>query len=114
MPFSHLPTALATFFRRLLCLLDPRPAARLPALLVGALFAAGRRTVTSWLRAAGVADDFRPCYRALGSLGHHTDACAVSALGPLEGLLPGDELTVALDDTPTARYGRHVAGAGIS
>ena len=33
---------------------------RLPVLLIGMLFANGRRTVTSWLRAAGVSDDF-PC-----------------------------------------------------
>ena len=31
---------------------------RLPVLLAGILFANGRRTVTSWLRAAGVSDDF--------------------------------------------------------
>ena len=31
---------------------------RLPVLLTGILFANGRRTVTSWLRAAGVSDDF--------------------------------------------------------
>ncbi len=30
---------------------------RLPVLLVGILFAQGRRTVTTWLRAAGVSDD---------------------------------------------------------
>ena len=30
---------------------------RLPVLLVGILFASGRRTVTTWLRAAGVSDD---------------------------------------------------------
>ena len=30
---------------------------RLPVLLAGILFAAGRRTVSSWLRAAGVSDD---------------------------------------------------------
>ncbi len=30
---------------------------RLPVLLLGILFASGRRTVTSWLRAAGVSDD---------------------------------------------------------
>ena len=35
---------------------------RLPVLLVGILFAQGRRTVTSWLRAAGVSDDFRGYY----------------------------------------------------
>ena len=35
---------------------------RLPVLLVGILFANGRRTVTSWLRAAGISDDFDDYY----------------------------------------------------
>ena len=35
---------------------------RLPVLLVGMLFAAGRRTVAAWLRAAGVADDWKSYY----------------------------------------------------
>lgn len=32
---------------------------RLPVLSVGVLFARGRRTVTTWLRAAGVSPDFQ-------------------------------------------------------
>lgn len=32
---------------------------RLPVLLTGLLFASGRRTVTTWLRAAGVSDDYQ-------------------------------------------------------
>ncbi len=49
---------------------------RLPVLLVGILFATGRRTVTSWLRAAGVSDDFRDEWhcrlwrKGLGGSGH--------------------------------------------
>ncbi len=35
---------------------------RLPALLAGSLFAHGRRTVTIWLRAAGVSDDYQDYY----------------------------------------------------
>jgi len=35
---------------------------RLPVLLVGMLFAGGRRTVTTWLRAAGVSDDYQDYY----------------------------------------------------
>ena len=31
---------------------------RLPVLMTGMLLAGGRRTVTSWLRAAGVTDDY--------------------------------------------------------
>ena len=35
---------------------------RLAVLLLGILFAGGRRTVTTWLRAAGVSDDFQDYY----------------------------------------------------
>jgi hypothetical protein len=35
---------------------------RLPVLLAGILFAVGRRTVSSWLRAAGVSTDFQDYY----------------------------------------------------
>ena len=48
--------------------LDPRSAPRLVRLFLGALLAAGRRTVTAWLRAAGVAAGFRAYYRLLPGL----------------------------------------------
>ena len=40
----------------------PRNRWRLPVLLTGILFAHGRRTVTTWLRAAGVSPDFQDYY----------------------------------------------------
>jgi hypothetical protein len=43
---------------------------RLPVLLLGILFANGRRTVTRWLRAVGVSDDFCDYYYFLASVGH--------------------------------------------
>jgi hypothetical protein len=98
---------------RLVATLDPRNAWRVPILLVGALFATGRRTVTAWFRACGITDDFRPAYSAIYSTGRRVDSCAVSVLDALEGLVDGDELTVILDDTPTARYGPCIDGAGI-
>src|SRR5437764_11178141 len=61
-PFSHLPALLTSAFAALAHWLDRRSAARLPLLLVGLLFARGRHTVTSWFRAAGIADDYRPAY----------------------------------------------------
>jgi hypothetical protein len=111
--FSFLPPLLATALLRLVATLDPRNAWRVPVLLVGALFATGRRTVTAWFRAAGITTDFRPAYSAIYSVGRRVDACAVSVREPLEGLVEGDELTVILDDTPTARYGPCIDGAGI-
>ena len=78
MPLSHLPALLTTAFADLAHWLDRRSAARLPLLLLGILFASGRRTVTSWFRAAGITDDFRPAYATVCAVGRHTDDMAVS------------------------------------
>ena len=49
---------------------------RLAPLLMGLLFAQGRRTVSSWLRAAGVSDDFQDYYYFLSMLGRKTKPLA--------------------------------------
>ena len=56
--------------------LHARIRCRLPVLLVGILFAHGRRTVTTWLRAAGVSDDFQDYYYFLAALGRKTKSIA--------------------------------------
>jgi hypothetical protein len=76
MPLSQLPTLLSVCFADLSAALDRRSAPRLLRLLVGALFAKGRRTVTSWFRAAGISTDFRQAYNALGAAGRHAEALA--------------------------------------
>ena len=59
MPFSHLPPLLTSTFSCLASWLHKRSALRLPRLLLGVLFATGRRTVTSWFRAAAIAGYWR-------------------------------------------------------
>ena len=117
MPFSHLPAALSACFCHIVGLLDRRSAQRLLRLLRGALFARGRRTVTSWFRAAGITTDFRPAYHALRAAGRRASSIAHRLLGcallPLIRQTPGDHLLFGIDDTPTARYGPCVQGAGI-
>jgi len=113
MPLSHLPTLLTTAFLDLSHWLQKRSAARLPRLLVGILFARGRRTVTSWFRAAGIRDDYRPAYTTVCAVGRQASHLAVSALHTVTPLLSGPRLRVAIDDTPTPRYGPEVEGAGI-
>ncbi len=54
MPLSQLPALLSACFPDITAALDRRSAPRLLLLFVGALFAKGRRTVTSWFRAAGI------------------------------------------------------------
>ncbi|MFQ5730952.1 MAG: hypothetical protein ACE5KM_03245 [Planctomycetaceae bacterium] len=46
---------------------------RLPVVLVGMLFANGRRTVTSWLRAAGLSDEFNDDDYFLSALGRKVE-----------------------------------------
>jgi hypothetical protein len=95
--------------------LHPRSAARLARLLAGAALAAGRRTVTSWLRAAGLQDEFRPAYATVAAAGRKADlVAALIARRVLAPLLPGTgRLLLAIDDTPTRRYGPKVQGAGL-
>jgi len=117
MPLSHLPAPMSAWLSRIGGALDRRSAPRLLSLLVGALFARGRRTVTSWFRAAGITADFRPAYNALWAAGRRAPAVAYQLLAwvvrPLWRATPGDHLLFALDDTPTARYGPCVQGAGV-
>lgn len=117
MPFSHLPTTLSAWLTLLTGALDRRSAPRLLRLLLGALLAKGRRTVTSWFRAAGITSDFRRAYSALWAAGRRAESLAgrllIAALLPLMRRAAGRRLLFALDDTPTARYGPCVEGAGV-
>ena len=113
MPFSHLPPLLTSTFSCLAAWLHKRSAVRLPQLLLGILFATGRRTVTSWFRAAAITDDFRPAYTTVCAVGRHVPHMAVSTFLAVKPLLSRPRLTVAIDDTPTPRYGPQVEGAGI-
>ena len=49
---------------------------RFPVVLLGMLFASGRRTVTTWLRAAGVSDDYQDYYYFLVAVGRKTESVA--------------------------------------
>src|SRR5438034_8816947 len=114
MPFSHLPAWLSRAFAHFAAWLDRRTAARLPLLLAGILFASGRRTVTSWFRPAGITDDFRRAYHAVYAVGRRADGLALAALAAVRPCLANPRrLLFAIDDTPTARYGPCVEGAGI-
>lgn len=115
MSSSHPLPPSCHWFSRLATALDPRSAPRLAWLLVGAVLARGRRTVTSWIRAAGLSGEYRPCYTTVAAAGKKTDLIAAHlAREAVKPLVKGaTRLTFALDDTPTERYGRHVQGAGV-
>jgi len=115
MTSSHPTPAPCQRSARLASTLDRRSAPRLALLFLGAVLARGRRTVTSWIRAAELSGQYQPCYVAVAAAGKRADRIAwrlfVEVVRPL--LAGATRLTLALDDTPTKRYGPHVQGAGI-
>jgi hypothetical protein len=115
MTSSHPTPAPCQWFAWLARSLDRRSAPRLALLFLGAVLARGRRTVTSWIRAAQLGDQYQSCYLAVAAAGKHADQIAwrlfVEVVRPL--LAGSTQLTLALDDTPIKRYGPHVQGAGV-
>ena len=87
---------------------------RLPVLLAGILLASGRRTVTTWLRAAGVSDDFQDYYYFLTCVGRKSESIATQLVALLLRTLPlPKRLLLVIDDSPTQRYGPRVEGADV-
>ena len=102
------------WINRLAGLLDPRSSWRLLPLFGGLLFATGRRTVSSWLRAGGLSKDYQDYYYFVWSLGHKAKLLAAYVLDIAVGVIaPTGRILLALDDTPSKRYGPKVEGAGI-
>jgi hypothetical protein len=94
--------------------LDARVQPRLRVLLTGMILARGRKTVSAWLRGARVQLDWRRYYYLLGSLGRGVRRPALWLLHrTVQTLRPSGRLLLALDDSPTERYGPHVEGAGV-
>ena len=107
---------LAESVLRMSQLLDARNGFRLPIVIAGMLLAMGRRTASRWFQYAGVKDDWDRFYELLASVGRET----VQLMLPVVKLLfrrfdpgPNGRWKLALDDSPTQRYGRHVEAANI-
>ena len=95
--------------------LHQRSAWRLAVIFTAMLFAKGRRTITSWLRAAGINRCYKAYYYFIGSLAQKTENIATKLFEIMIRRIYKNTNTVlsAIDDSPTARYGPRVAGAGI-
>jgi hypothetical protein len=95
--------------------LHQRSAWRLASLLAAMLFAKGRKTITSWLRAAGISRCYKAYYYFIGSLAQKTENIATELFKIMIRRIYKNANTVlaAIDDSPTARYGPKVAGAGV-
>jgi DDE superfamily endonuclease len=116
MDTQWLPSSLFVWITVLAGALDARQQTRFVTLFTGLLLARGRRTVTSWLRACGVGRDYKRYYDLLGSVGRKTTVIAARMLRILQDRLPPDRqgtpLVLAIDDSPTKRFGPQVEGAG--
>ena len=115
MTSSHQDPAPCQWFAHLAGVLDRRSVPRLIGLFLGAVLARGRRTVTSWIRAAGLSRQYQRCYTTVAAAGKQAEVIAARLFGmavkPLVAEMP--RITLAIDDTPTQRYGPLVQGAGI-
>src|SRR5262245_13226069 len=103
MTSSHPLPVPCQWFSWLSSSLDRRSAPRLALLFLGAVLARGRRTVTTWIRAAKLSGQYQPCYLAVAAAGRRADRIArrllIEVIRPL--LKGASRLTLALDDTPT-------------
>ena len=101
---------------RLQMFMDRRMAFRLGIVIAGMFLADDRRTASAWFVAGGVQDDWDRFYDCLISVGRTSANLGTAVLGlVVQKLAPGlgDRILLAMDDSPTARYGRHVEGAGV-
>ena len=104
----------AAWVAALMAPLHRRCAWRLAHVVLGILLAAGRRTVASWWRAARIGESFGSYYYFLGSVGRKATEVATVVFGLLrERIDSSSRLLLAIDDTPTKRYGPKVQGAGV-
>src|SRR5215211_6875153 len=63
--------------------------------------------------AAGVTAECRNAYTAVCASGRKSEAMALSVVSAVSPLLDPARLRLAVDDSPTKRYGPQVEGAGI-
>jgi hypothetical protein len=108
--------AMQTAVAALAAVMDRRIAFRLAIIVAGMLLADGRRTASAWFFAGGVQDDWDRFYDCLVHVGWSSAKLAAAVLGLVVQKFAPDlceRILLGLDDSPTARYGRHVEGAGV-
>jgi hypothetical protein len=112
-----LPEKIADWCRFLTTALDRRSRKYFVTVMLGMLLSTGRRTVSSWLRAAGVGGDWQDHYYFLQTVGRKAGEIAKLLLILAARQIParhvGEFVRLVIDDSPTKRYGPHVELAGI-
>ena len=84
--------------------LDKRSQWRLLPLMLGILFASGRRTVTTWLRAGKLQQDYRNFYHFLQTVGHHWAIVGQHLLAlVVQRVVKSSRVLLVVDDSPTKR-----------
>jgi hypothetical protein len=97
---------LATIVASMAAHLHPRVCFRLPIIMAGMMLAGGRRCASAWFATAGVLGDWDRFYDCLASVGRRASSLALPlVIFVLRKFAPGPEghLTMAVDDSPTAR-----------
>jgi hypothetical protein len=109
------PASFVQWLTPLTRFLDPRFAHLFPALFLGLILSRGRRTVTSWIRAAALSPLFPRCYRLLASIPDraHLIASYLLVHAVAWPLRHDSRILLVGDDTVTRRYGPRVQGAAI-
>ena len=106
--------AMRTAALKLQSVLDRRIAFRLPIIMAGMLLSNNCRTASAWFAKAAVKDDWDRFYDCLGSIGRTSSKLGAAILDLIvKKFAPGGRILLAIDDSPTARYGKHVEGAGV-
>jgi hypothetical protein len=108
--------AMQTAVLALQAVMDRRIAFRLSIMIAGMLLADGRRTASAWFVVAGVQDDWDRFYDCLACVGWSSAKLATVVLGlVVQKFAPNlcERILLGMDDSPTARYGAHVEGAGV-
>ena len=112
-----LPQRMREWMIRLASPFDRRQRKYLLPTVIGVLFAQGRRTASRWFQAAGVEDDWQDHYYFLSTLGRKSrevaDVLMRIALSCIPVTHVGAYVRLAIDDSPTKRYGPKVEGAGL-
>jgi hypothetical protein len=111
-----LPNRITDWCEILTTALDRRSQKYFRAIILGMLLGSGRRTMSRWLRPAGVTDDWQDHYYFLQTLARSAKRLATELLHLAVKQIPvsqiGKFIKLALDDSPTKRYGPRVECAG--
>ena len=98
--------------------LKPKTKAYFLPLILGVIFAfCRRRTITTWIQAAQMSDDYRQVFYHMSNIGRKhqelSDEMLKIILNQLAAIIvTAVTIRLVFDDTPTKRYGKKIEGAG--